>query len=335
MEVCSKLKVLASRRLVSGAGEGLLHRLATRKLQGLELLIAEPADTVPGRPPLLCVHGGFHSALFWQPLLEAAGASGWRAYALSIRHHGKSDGRAADGEQGQNWGAPRAVCFSDWLADIGSAVEAVAKECGGVRPILLGHSAGGGAVQAFASRAPALSLSGLLLLCAFPPSGSWRVFRNWLCLPYVGRALLDTPFQGSRALLSTPERFMLSMLAKSTAAHWQGSPEGQEALRLAHARLEVVESALVPIELATTAFASVERVLAASGGSVAVLGADEDVLMTPAIVAETARAYGVESKLVTGVGHAALSDVSSARVVETVLSTCCEMSNQSLRTATN
>lgn len=58
-----------------------------------EVLHREPDEPVPGRPPLLFVHGLAHAAWCWEPWLEQAAAAGWSAHALSLRAHGASGGR--------------------------------------------------------------------------------------------------------------------------------------------------------------------------------------------------------------------------------------------------
>jgi pimeloyl-ACP methyl ester carboxylesterase len=58
-----------------------------------EVLNREPTEPVPGRPPLLFVHGLAHAAWCWEPWLEQAAADGWSAHALSLRAHGGSGGR--------------------------------------------------------------------------------------------------------------------------------------------------------------------------------------------------------------------------------------------------
>ena len=50
-------------------------------------------DAPVQRPPLLFVHGLAHAAWCWEEWLPAAADAGWSAHALSLRAHGRSEGR--------------------------------------------------------------------------------------------------------------------------------------------------------------------------------------------------------------------------------------------------
>lgn len=137
---------------------------------GLELISARPHRPDRAMPPVLLLHGAFHSAAAWEevflPLFATAGVA---THALSVSGSGLS--------APANGGGPARL--DQWLADIDAAVAALSDE-GGRPPVLVGHSAGGGVAQAYA-RAHPERLSALGLVAAFPATsavGSLRVLGN-------------------------------------------------------------------------------------------------------------------------------------------------------------
>jgi pimeloyl-ACP methyl ester carboxylesterase len=73
------------------------------------------------------------------------------------------------------------------------------------RPILIGHSAGGGLSQVMLANTQKETLtSGVILVAAFPPTGGWTVYVNWLFVdPWFGVRML---LQGGdpKSSLSSP-----------------------------------------------------------------------------------------------------------------------------------
>jgi pimeloyl-ACP methyl ester carboxylesterase len=96
----------------------------------LELLERRPAED-HGRPPLLFVHGHGHGAWCWaEHWLDAVAEAGYPAYAVSLRGHGGSPGRA------------RTVRLGHYVDDV------VRTAAGLPGPaVLVGHSLGGLVVQ--------------------------------------------------------------------------------------------------------------------------------------------------------------------------------------------
>ncbi|GAB6147445.1 alpha/beta hydrolase [Desulfocicer niacini] len=94
------------------------------------------------KPPLFFVHGAWHGAWCWKPLMDYLAEKGFTSYALDLPGHGnrKSEGVAALG-----------------IMDYVSEVEASIQELTLVKPVLIGHSMGGLIVQKFLEKNDALS----------------------------------------------------------------------------------------------------------------------------------------------------------------------------------
>ncbi len=109
---------------------------------------------------ILFVHGAWSSAWYWQPhFMPYLAAAGWNVAALSLRGHGKSDGRV-------RWTSAAAYA---------SDVHAVAKTMD--NPLIVGHSMGGFVAQKYVAEHGA---RGLALLATAPPSGVWPTFLRTL-----------------------------------------------------------------------------------------------------------------------------------------------------------
>ncbi|MEW2402551.1 alpha/beta hydrolase [Streptomyces sp. NPDC046862] len=116
----------------------------------LELLHAAPTGSViPGSARLLFVHGLGYAAWCWEDWMSAAAAAGHDSWAVSLRGHGGSDGRAA-----------RAV-LSDYERDVVRAARSVSGPV-----VLIGHSLGGLVVQRAAAAAGATAM---ILVAPLPP----------------------------------------------------------------------------------------------------------------------------------------------------------------------
>ena len=124
------------------------------KLELLHKAAKSPAKTVN----LLFIHGICTGAWVWEPhFLPFFAKLGYDSYALSLRGHGKSEGREK----------LREFALSDFADDVAWALN----EIGG-RVVIAGHSLGGGVVQNFIQRGG--KTAGAVLLCSAPPHGLIR-----------------------------------------------------------------------------------------------------------------------------------------------------------------
>lgn len=131
----------------------------------LEVWRAGPAQASPRdtRPPLLLVHGAGHGAWCWEPWLDVLPSRGWRAYALSLRHHPES--YSLDRRQ-----FLEQTYIDDYVSDVASVARHV-----GIPSIVIGHSMGGIVAQRFLARVTQGELPdvpspvGLVLLASVVP----------------------------------------------------------------------------------------------------------------------------------------------------------------------
>jgi pimeloyl-ACP methyl ester carboxylesterase len=108
--------------------------------------------------PILFIHGVCHGAWCWQYWIDWFAERGRQVYAVSLRGHGKSDGKEALDEFG----------LQDYRDDVLKVAREIGQENTGRRPVLVGHSMGGAVAQLVMAAEPAL-FSGLVLLASLPP----------------------------------------------------------------------------------------------------------------------------------------------------------------------
>lgn len=119
----------------------------------LELIHRAPAHKST-RPPLLFVHGVCHGAWCWEEFfLPYFASKGWDSYAVSLSGHAGSEGR----EQLDTFG------LQDYVDDVFATAQRI-----GSKPIVIGHSMGGGITQLALRRAPE-NMLGAVLFASMPP----------------------------------------------------------------------------------------------------------------------------------------------------------------------
>lgn len=238
----------------------------------LEVLHYPAASPVPGRPPLLFLHGAFCGAWVWaEHFLPWFAARGWDCRAPSLRGHGASP----------LIGLLDTCSVQDYVADALSVLDGMEAP-----PVVIGHSMGGMAAQRCLSRR---RLPGMVLMASAPPQGllestltlAWRdpfVFHQMSLLVSLGRDHVAP--EGVRRAMFSPR-------------------VGLEALK----RWEPLlcdESRRVLMEM--TAWNPFPPRPIGKPPAL-VLGAEKDVLFPPAQVRSTARFYGVEAEFFPEMGH--------------------------------
>ena len=111
--------------------------------------------------PLLLIHGAWHGAWCWHDAMADFAARGFEVHAISWRGHGGSD-------------RPRSfnlVGMRDYVSDIARAVEEISP-----RPVLVGHSLGGYALQLYLAEQ---QIPGAVLLCSAPATGVLRYILHY------------------------------------------------------------------------------------------------------------------------------------------------------------
>jgi pimeloyl-ACP methyl ester carboxylesterase len=239
----------------------------------LELLSRTPAG--PQRATrVLFVHGICLGAWVWEANFMAHLAErGFATYALSLRGHGRSEGRA----QIRHWR------LSHFAADLEWALERI-----GGPVVVVGHSMGGGVAQHFLYRGG--KAAGLVLMASAPPHGLVRASLSMYTRnPPLWHELNKLRFAGLRHVdYDVIERGMMSR---------PQSPAERERLldRLSepamYAGLELMGwRPVAPLPWLTP--------------PVMVMGGEEDEFIPPVDVKLTGVYYGVRPVMLPDCGHA-------------------------------
>ena len=228
-----------------------------------EVIEVMPDQPVPGRPPLLFVHGAWHGAWCWQERwLPAAAEAGWHSVAVSLRGHGGS-------------GRPerfRLASLRHYEHDVLQTITTLPSP-----PVLIGHSLGGVVVQGVLERyrsAPA----GVLLASMHPGHGLQA-------LPGLLRHDPRMLVQGLAGREVTPRPGTL---------FGPGTDPGDEAAYLAR---------LGPESWLATQQVVLPRRRPDIRTPVLVVGGEHDVVVPPHAVLRTARHLGSRAHLFRGMGH--------------------------------
>ncbi|GAA3443395.1 alpha/beta fold hydrolase [Planomonospora venezuelensis] len=119
------------------------------------LLVRGPVDG----PPVLLVHGNCSSGAFWEPLVRHLPAH-WRIVAPDLRGYGETDTAAVDATRG----------LRDFADDLAALLDAEEVFPAGARPVVVGHSMGGGVAMQLLIDAPD-RIAGLVLEAPLSPHG--------------------------------------------------------------------------------------------------------------------------------------------------------------------
>ncbi len=115
----------------------------------------------PDKPPVLLVHGFAQNRYSWHTSRRSMStwlaAQGWDVWNLELRGHGRSRGLADQAHVGLG-----AESFEDYVHDVARVAEVL-----GRRTFLMGHSLGGAACYAAATRVPVAGVVGIGALFGF------------------------------------------------------------------------------------------------------------------------------------------------------------------------
>ena len=252
----------------------------------LEVLVRNPEGEAK-QTPLLFVHGMWHGAWCWEEhFLPYFARHGYRAYALSLRGHGKSAGR-----EKLRW-----VSLADYVADVETVVEQI-----GTQPVLIGHSMGGMIVQKYLEKhqAPAA-----VLLNSGPPGGllgaTLRLAkRRPLDFLKVNLTLSLYP------VIGTPEKcqeFLFPAEMEKAQVQTYCERLQDEAYR---AYLDMVVFNLPRPKRVHT--------------EMLVLGSEKDNAIAPKEVHATAKAYGVKAEIFPGMAHDVMLEAGWQKVADRII----------------
>jgi pimeloyl-ACP methyl ester carboxylesterase len=142
---------------------------------GMRLEVLKMASATSGksnRPPLVFIHGSYHSAWCWKiNFMPYFSAAGYDTIAISVRGQGGSD-------RGNLKVSGDLESHANDLASFISSLSLTTSSSSSsdpLPPVLIGHSFGGLLVEKYASQlgqSNRPAISGVALLCAVPPSGN-------------------------------------------------------------------------------------------------------------------------------------------------------------------
>lgn len=118
-------------------------------------------------PLLLFVHGAWHGAWCWKPLMDYLAEKGFTSYALDLPGHGTRKSENVVG-----------LGIMDYVAEVESAIGELAP----AKPILIGHSMGGLIVQKFLEKNEALA-SVMIAPCPAMGGSFWLPIKYFLHQP--------------------------------------------------------------------------------------------------------------------------------------------------------
>jgi len=250
----------------------------------LELIHEAATGTARNAPPLLFVHGAFCAAWCWQEnFLPWFARQGYDCWALSLEGHGDSDGRQY----------LAAISIDDYVRNLNVAVKR--------SPIMIGHSMGGFVLQQYLIRH---SLPAAAFLASVPPTG--LASSSLRLLTQAPGLLLNLNLyqQGSY----NPAQDELRDLLLSADA-----PASTTDLLVQRCQLESQRAVMDMTLVNPLSIAAIKPLPAL------VLGAAEDMLISPQDVVATAERLDVNAEILPHMGHMMMLDTRWERTAERLL----------------
>jgi pimeloyl-ACP methyl ester carboxylesterase len=250
----------------------------------LEMISRAPAGAAKATP-LLFIHGAYSAAWIWdQHFLPYFADLGYPAHAVSLRGHGKSEGR--DG-----------LLFArlrDYVADVEQAIATLPSA-----PILIGHSLGGMIVQKLMHQR---SLPAAVLMASAPPHG--------MIPSMFGMAFTNPGLFREMALVQTFGPEIVNGLNVRQALFCDDTPD-EDVTRYMH-RFQP-ESTLVVLDLMGL---DLPPSIPTLDIPVLVIGAENDCFVFPGAVHATADTYQTRAEIFPGMAHAMMLDHNWRRVAD-------------------
>jgi pimeloyl-ACP methyl ester carboxylesterase len=241
-----------------------------QRLMVLEVISREP-ESRKFAAPLLFVHGTGQAAWCWDEyFLPFLAANGFSSHAVSLRGHGKSDGR----------GKLKWTSISDYVDDVFQVASRLP-----AKPVVIGHSLGGLVVEKYLEKhaAPAA-----VLLAPSPSEGMFcsglkiQLKNPWL----MTKVTLRQDYAIMYASPALAKKFLFSEDADDEKIAGYVKRFGSESYR---ASLESIFNLPKPEKMTRT--------------PMLVLGAENDAILTPKTMEKTARAYKADLRIFPGMAH--------------------------------
>jgi non-heme chloroperoxidase len=244
----------------------------------LEIIHKNP-KTGSSKPPLLFVHGAYVGAWCWEEFfLDWFAARGYPSHAVSLRGHGKSEGR----EKLDDYG------LADYAEDVAHAAAGLA-----VSPVLVGHSMGALVVQKALEKM--LDVRAQVLACPVP---SFGLLPSTFSLAFSKPAL----FAGLNVVASGG-RASGEVLGHALFA----APPAPEIAERCYRRMQR-ESRRALLDMSGWSLPLPWLNWGKRRPPTLVLGAGQDALIPVAQAQGTARLLNAEYRLLPALGHAIMLD---------------------------
>ncbi|KAG8478070.1 hypothetical protein CXB51_027371 [Gossypium anomalum] len=247
-------------------------------------------------PPLVFVHGSYHSAWCWaEHWLPFFSNSGFDCFALSLLGQGESD-------------TPSGTVAGSLQTHAGDVADFIERNLS-LPPVLLGHSFGGLIIQYYLANMRNELHYGAALICSVPPSGNsglvWRyLFSKPIAAFKVTRSLAAKAFQTSLSLCR--ETFFSATMEDNLVLRYQELMKESSRVPLFDLR-KLNESLPVPK-------------MTDCSTEILVLGAKDDFIVDAEGLNETGRFYNVTPICIEGVAHDMMLDCSWGEGANVILS---------------
>jgi pimeloyl-ACP methyl ester carboxylesterase len=252
----------------------------------LEIISKHPKGEAKATP-LLFVHGASLAAWCWDVhFLDFFASHGYSAHAVSLRGHGKSEGR-----EKLKW-----FRVSEYVQDVENAVGQLPSP-----PVLIGHSMGGLVVQKYLEKhqPPAA-----VLMASVPVAG---------ILASTLRAAWRHPFIFTKANLKMSFQTMIGTPALANETHYS---EGlTEEVMLSYFNQIQEESFMAFQDMLALCLPKPAKLKT----PLLVLGAKLDYLFKPNEIQATAKAYGVQAEIFENMAHNMMLEARWQIVAERIL----------------
>jgi len=235
----------------------------------LEIISEYPAEKTHATP-LLFVHGAWHGAWCWENVLPYAAEHGYEAHALSLRGHGRSEGRS-----GIRW-----YSTGNYVADLSQVVHSLSSS-----PVLIGHSMGGYIVQ---KHLESQSAPAAVLLASIPTVGILGMFLRWF---------RRHPVSILKTLLLLNPWYMVSTPAQAKEVFFSDDFPDEKFLEY-YSGIQA-ESVIMALEASLLHLPRPRKVQT----PLLVIGAENDCIFTVAEQRKTAQAYNTEATLYPHTAH--------------------------------
>ncbi|CAG8606130.1 6732_t:CDS:2 [Funneliformis caledonium] len=253
----------------------------------IEVLHYPPDNIILNHPPILFIHGIIIAAWAWDNFCRWFSKKGHDCYAMSFRGHGQS----TKTPKKDKWWS-----LNEITNDVSAVTDAIIARTG-YKPVLVGHSLGGGIVQNYLKDNHQKVAGGILFASISPYSyrtGSFKFFlKLYSNIPIL--VILKSLFTlEPYAAVGTPKlvkRSFSKAFPESMAIELQ--PKFEKA-SFVTGLLEVFKSFVDPSIIKCPMI---------------VIGAEEDKVFGLKTIEETAEAYGVGFDIIGGASHNIMLDL--------------------------